>query len=70
MLITIVYSEQFGSNARSLRAAVKSRWSNAKVNLLGTRRTLYQVQLESDIVYGADSVTDDDTIIDLIEARL
>ena len=70
MLITIVYSEQFGSNARSLRAAVKSRWSNAKVNLLGTRRTLYQVQLESDIVYGADSVSDDDTIVNLIEARL
>ena len=70
MLITIVYSEQFESNARSLRAAVKSRWSDAKVNLLGTRKTLYQVQLESDIVYGADSVTDDDTIIDLIEARL
>ena len=70
MLVTIVYSEQFESNARSLRAAVKSRWSDAKVNLLGTRKTLYQVQLESDIVYGADSVTDDDTIIDLIEARL
>ena len=70
MLITIVYSEQFESNARSLRAAVKSRWSNAKVNLLGTRRTLYQVQLESDIVYGADSVSDDDTIVNLIEARL
>ena len=70
MLITIIYAENYESNAKSLRSAVKSRWSDAKVNLLGTRRTLYQVQLESDIVYGADSVTDDDTIIDLIEARL
>ena len=70
MLITIIYAENYESNARSLRAAVKSRWSDAKVNLLGTRRTLYQVQLESDIVYGADSVSDDDTIVNLIEARL
>ena len=70
MLITIIYAENYESNAKSLRSAVKSRWSDAKVNLLGTRKTLYQVQLESDIVYGADSVTDDDTIIDLMEARL
>ena len=70
MLITIIYAENYESNAKSLRSAVKSRWSDAKVNLLGTRRTLYQVQLESDIVYGADSVSDDDTIVNLIEARL
>ena len=70
MLITIIYAENYESNAKSLRSAVKSRWSDAKVNLMGTRKTLYQVQLESNIVYGADSVSDDDTIIDLIEARL
>ena len=70
MLVTIIYAEIYESNAKSLRDAVKARWSDAKVNIMGTRKTLYQVQLERDIVYGADSVTDDDTITDLIEARL
>jgi len=70
MLITIVYSENMESNAKSLRADLKEKWSDVSVNLLGTRRTLYQVQLESKVVYSTDSVTDNNSIIDLIEERL
>ena len=70
MLIVIVYSEQFTNNAKSLSDAVKNKWSDVNVNLMGTRRTLYQVQLESKVVYSADSVTDNNFIIDLIEERL
>tara|TARA_R100001463_G_scaffold47633_1_gene96651 strand:+ start:568 stop:780 length:213 start_codon:yes stop_codon:yes gene_type:complete len=70
MLIVIVYSEQFTDNAKSLSDAVKNKWSDVNVNLMGTRRTLYQVQLESKVVYSADSVTDNNFIIDLIEERL
>ena len=44
--------------------------SDVNVNLMGTRRTLYQVQLEDRVVYSADSVTDNNSIIDLIEERL
>ena len=56
MLVTIVYSEQFESNAKSLRTAVEEEWDGVKVNLLGTRRTLYQIQLEKDLVYSKDTV--------------
>ena len=70
MLITIVYSEQFTDNAKSLRDAVKAEWSDVSMNMLGTLRTLYQVQLDNEIVYSADSVTDNDTIINLIKERL
>jgi len=70
MLITIVYSEQFGSNARSLRTAVEEEWDGVNVNLLGTRRTLYQIQLEKDLVYSKDTVETDNNIITLIRERL
>ena len=70
MLVTIIYTENYESNAKSLRDAVKARWSGAIVNLLGTRRTLYQVQLEDTPVYSASSVTDNNTIINLIDERL
>ena len=75
MLIVIVYSEGFESNAKSLRAAVKEKWDDASVNLMGTfgkttSFSKYQVQIDRDIIYHSDSVTDNDTIIDLIEERL
>ena len=75
MLIVIVYSEGFESNAKSLRTAVKERWSGTDVNLMGTfgkttSFSRYQVQIDRDIIYHSDLVTDNDTIIDLIEERL
>ena len=75
MLIYIIYSEGFTSNATSLSGAVKEKWSDAKVNLMGTfgkttSFSRYQVQIDKDIIYHSDSVTDNDTIIDLIEERL
>jgi hypothetical protein len=70
MLVTIIHSENMESSAKSLRADVKAKWSDVNVNLMGTRRILYQVQLESKVVYSADSVTDNNSIIDLIEERL
>ncbi len=36
MVVVIVYSEQFKSNAKSLRDAVKNKWPDAGVNLMGT----------------------------------
>ena len=63
MLVTIVYSEQFESNAKSLRTAIKEEWDGAKVNLMGTRRTLYQIQLEKDLVYSRDIVETNNNII-------
>ena len=75
MLITIVYSEQFTDNAKSLSGAVKNKWSDASVNLMGTfgkteSFSRYQVQVGRDIIYHSNSVTDNDTIINLIEERL
>ena len=70
MLVTIIYSESMESNAKSLRSDVRDKFSDVNVNLMGTRRTLYQVQLEDRVVYSADSVTDNNSIIDLIEERL
>jgi len=75
MLIVIVYSEQFTSNAKSLSKAVKDKWSDAKVNLMGVygkhdEFAKYQIQLDKTIVYNEESVTDNGTIIDLIEERL
>ena len=63
MLVTIVYSEQFESNAKSLRTAVEEEWDGVKVNLMGTRRTLYQIQLEKDLVYSKDIVETNNNII-------
>ena len=75
MLITIVYSEQFTSNAKSLSTAIKEKWSGASVNLMGTfgktdSFSRYQVQIGRDIIYHSDSVTDNNSIINLIEERL
>jgi hypothetical protein len=70
MLIYIIFNEDYESNAKSLRDAVKAKWSDASINMMGTLRTLYQVQIDNEIVYGKDSVTDNNSIIDLIEERL
>jgi len=75
MLIVIAYSEAFTGNAKALSEALKDKWSDVKVNLIGVRGkhdtfSKYQVQLERAIVYNKDSVTDNNTIIDLIEERL
>ena len=75
MLITIVYSEQFTDNAKSLSGAIKQKWSDASVNLMGTfgkteSFSRYQIQIGRDIIYHSNSVIDNDTIINLIEERL
>ena len=75
MLIVIVYSQQFTDNAKSLSDAVKKKWPDAGVNLMGTfgkteSFSRYQVQVGRDIIYHSDSVTDNNSIIDLIEERV
>jgi hypothetical protein len=75
MLITIVYSEQFTDNAKSLSDAVKEKYPDAGVNLMGTfgktdSFSRYQIQIGRDIIYHSDSVTDNNSVIDLIEERL
>lgn len=70
MLIYIIFNESYESNAKSLRDAIKAKWSDSSVNMMGTPRTLYQIQIDNEIVYSNDSVTDNDTIIDLIEERI
>ena len=70
MLIYIIFNENYESNAKTLKDAVKAEWSDSSINMMGTPRTLYQVQIDNEIVYSASSVTDNNTIIDLIEARL
>ena len=75
MLVVIVYSRNFTSNAKSLSSAVKAEWDDVDINLMGVYGktdsfSRYQVQLDRDIVYHSDSVTDNDTIINLIKERL
>ena len=75
MLVVIVYSRNFTSNAKSLSSAVKAEWDDVDINLMGgygktDSFSRYQVQLDRDIVYHSDSVTDNDTIINLIKERL
>jgi hypothetical protein len=75
MLIVIVYSEQFTDNAKSLSGAIKERWTDAGVNLMGTFGksndfSKYQIQLGRDIIYISESVIDNGTAIDLIEERV
>ena len=75
MLVVIVYSEQYTENAKSLSDAVKKKWPDAGVNLMGTfgkteSFSRYQVQVGRDIIYHSDSVTDNNSIIDLIEERV
>ena len=75
MLVVIVYSRNFTSNAKSLSSAVKAEWDDVDINLMGVYGktdsfSRYQVQLDRHIVYDSDSVTDNDTIINLIKERL
>jgi len=75
MLVVIVYSQQFTDNAKSLSDAVKKKWPDAGVNLMGTfgkteSFSRYQVQIGRDIIYHSNSVTDNNSIIDLIEERV
>ena len=75
MLVVIVYSRNFTSNAKSLSSAVKAEWDDVDINLMGVYGktdsfSRYQVQLDRDIVYHSDSVTDNNSIINLIEERL
>ena len=70
MLIYIIFDEDYESNAKSLRDAVKAEWSDVSINMMGTMRTLYQVQLDNVMIYSNDSVTDNDTIINLIKEKL
>ena len=70
MLIYIIFNEDYESNAKSLRDAVKAEWSDVSINMMGTRRTLYQVQFDNVMIYSNDSVTDNDTIINLIKEKL
>ena len=75
MLIVIVYSEQFTDNAKSLSDAVKQEWSDANVNLMGTfgkseSFSRYQVQIDRDVIYHSDSITDNTTIINLIKENI
>ena len=58
-----------------IRTAIKERWSDANVNMMGTfgktdSFTRYQVQIDRDIIYHSNSGTDNATIINLIEERL
>jgi|TARA_R110002096_G_scaffold335707_1_gene529241 hypothetical protein len=70
MLIYIIFNEDYESNAKSLRDAVKAEWSDSSINMMGTPRTLYQVQIDNEIVFSDDSVTDNNTIINLIKEEL
>tara|TARA_B100001769_G_scaffold232938_1_gene196163 strand:- start:1032 stop:1259 length:228 start_codon:yes stop_codon:yes gene_type:complete len=75
MLVVIVYSRNFTSNAKSLSSAVRAEWDDVDINLMGVYGktdsfSRYQVQLGRDMVYHSDSVTDNDTIINLIKERL
>jgi len=70
MLIYIIFNEDYESNAKSLRDAVKAEWSDVSINMMGTKRTLYQIQLDNVMIYSNDSVTDNDTIINLIKEKL
>ena len=75
MLVVIVYSRNFTSNAKSLSSAVRAEWDDVDINLMGVYGktdsfSRYQVQLGRDMVYHSDSVTDNDTIINLIRERL
>ena len=75
MLIYVVYSQGFESNAKSLRTAIKNEWSDFSVNLMGAYGKTdsfakYQIHIDKDIIYSSESVTDNTTIINLIRERL
>ncbi len=74
MVVTILYNTDYSSQASSLKNAVKDRWSNASVNMVGLNDSIggakYQVQLFGDIVSRSDTPVDNTTVIDLINERL
>ena len=75
MRVVIVYSNNLKSEAQSLKDDIKTRWSDAEVNLMGVYGktdsfSRYQVQLERSILYHNNVSTDNTTIINLIEDRL
>ncbi len=75
MRVVIVYSDNLKSEAQSLKDDIKTRWSDAEVNLMGVYGktdsfSRYQVQLERSILYHNNVSTDNTTIINLIEERL
>ena len=74
MLVTIIYNTEFGAAAGSLKGALLEEWSDVKINKMGINGAIsnakYQIQLDKTIVYNEESVTDNGTIIDLIEERL
>ena len=75
MRVVIVYSNNLKSEAQSLKDDIKTRWSDAEVNLMGVYGktdsfSRYQVQLERSRLYHNNVSTDNTTIINLIEERL
>ncbi len=74
MVVTILYNTDYSSQASSLKNAIKDRWSNASVNMIGLNDNIggakYQVQLFGDIVSRTDAPVDNTTIINLIDERL
>ena len=71
MLVTIIYNIDFRSDAYSLKKRILEEWDDANINLLGIRDTLnnakYQVQFNGSIIYSSRIVTNNDSIISLIE---
>ena len=70
MLVVIIYARDYESNAKSLKSAILEEWSDAKVNLIGTLKTLYQIQLGKEIIYSDDSTETNTNIINAIKERL
>tara|TARA_B110001454_G_scaffold159604_1_gene148959 strand:- start:9 stop:221 length:213 start_codon:yes stop_codon:yes gene_type:complete len=70
MLVVIIYARDYESNAKSLKSAIMEEWSDVKVNLLGTLKTLYQIQLGKDIIYSDDATETNTNIINAIKERL
>ena len=75
MRVVIVYSNNLKSEAQSLKDDIKTKLSDAEVNLMGVYGktdsfSRYQVQLERSILYHNNVSTDNTTIINLIEERL
>ena len=67
MLITIIYNTDYRDEANSLKLDVINEWEDVSVNLMGIRDAInnakYQVQIDRDVIYHSDSVTDNNSII-------
>ena len=77
MVVTIAYGQDYSGYAQLLSAAVKERWTDCKINLVGLSspeyEEKYQIQLEKDIVYSKKSgavAESTDNIVTMIEERL